>query len=355
VISVAATTTSDTKAGFSTFGETVDISAPGTSIYTTDVQNQYGTTQGTSFSCPIVAGAAALLRAHYPDFDQAQIAHLLYRGADDIYFNNPNFIGQLGAGRLNIVNSLTTQSSALQVSTLEAKDAEGRIPTAGEEGILVMEVINQLFPSNENAQLTIYPLDSGVVLSQQEFTLGVIQQKETKVFDPLATFIVPDTIGLFSSLSFAVTITDTAFNYRDSSVFEVVVNPAETPLKALPYLLSDGGDFETNPDDFIAYRLLGDLNLWERGAPTNTLRTVNSGTNVWKTDLDADLVKEDYNCALQTPTYDFSDVSKEYVLSFYKSMESEFCNAPAAVMMEYTIDGQNWKRLGAFGDVKGTN
>ena len=36
-------------------------------------------------------------------------------------------------------------------------------------------------------------------------------------------------------------------------------------------------------------------------------------------------------------------------------MESEFCNAPSAVQLQYTTDGVNWFRLGSSDDVVGTN
>ena len=66
-VAVAATNDSDFKAGFSTYGTWVDISAPGVAIWTTsmtplqngDVTHTYTSIQGTSFSSPIVAGAMA--------------------------------------------------------------------------------------------------------------------------------------------------------------------------------------------------------------------------------------------------------------------------------------------------------
>ncbi|MCX7858362.1 MAG: S8 family serine peptidase, partial [Deltaproteobacteria bacterium] len=56
VIAVGGTAKDDTKASFSSYGDWVDISAPAVSIYTTSKSGGYGSSNGTSFASPIVAG-----------------------------------------------------------------------------------------------------------------------------------------------------------------------------------------------------------------------------------------------------------------------------------------------------------
>lgn len=62
VLSVAATTQSDGRAGFSNYGTWVDVAAPGVNLSTVSGSNGYTTGfAGTSGACPHVAGLAALL------------------------------------------------------------------------------------------------------------------------------------------------------------------------------------------------------------------------------------------------------------------------------------------------------
>src|SRR6185437_470444 len=53
LVSVSATTSSDTLASWSSYGPYVDVSAPGVSIWTTTMGGGYGAVSGTSFSSPL--------------------------------------------------------------------------------------------------------------------------------------------------------------------------------------------------------------------------------------------------------------------------------------------------------------
>jgi len=60
VLNVGATNSSDQKAGFSNFGATVSVAAPGEGIFST-FPGSYGYADGTSMSSPMVAGLASLV------------------------------------------------------------------------------------------------------------------------------------------------------------------------------------------------------------------------------------------------------------------------------------------------------
>ena len=81
---VSATDSSNSVASFSTYGGFITLAAPGVGIYTTARGGGYGSVSGTSFSSPIVAGAAALVLSRRPDFSPSQVDSTLKSTATDL-------------------------------------------------------------------------------------------------------------------------------------------------------------------------------------------------------------------------------------------------------------------------------
>ncbi len=108
-ISVAATDINDEKWSGSSYGITIDVSAPGSGVLTTWPNSQYQPAWGTSFAAPIVSGAAAILRSHFPDYDALQIGAQLKVTTDNIDHleGNTPYAGLLGTGRINLYRALT--------------------------------------------------------------------------------------------------------------------------------------------------------------------------------------------------------------------------------------------------------
>ncbi len=111
VVSVASTGPSDAKSSFSNYGSWVEISAPGSSIYTTTYvastgAHTYSSVSGTSFASPITCGAAALILSANPGYSAGQLRGALAASADNIDAANPGYIGQLGVGRVNLLRAL---------------------------------------------------------------------------------------------------------------------------------------------------------------------------------------------------------------------------------------------------------
>ena len=87
VVAVGATDPAGDLVSFSNFGSWVDLVAPGTDIISTRLAagptEDYGIGDGTSFSAPIVAGVALLVKARNPTWTPAQIAARLRSSASD--------------------------------------------------------------------------------------------------------------------------------------------------------------------------------------------------------------------------------------------------------------------------------
>lgn len=108
-ITVGATDQSDNRCPFSNYGPQIDLVAPGTNIYTVQMNGGLGLWWGTSFSTPLVAGVSALLVGLRPELTPEQIRTLLCAGADDLVGatgDTPGFDYYYGWGRLNAWNSI---------------------------------------------------------------------------------------------------------------------------------------------------------------------------------------------------------------------------------------------------------
>ena len=82
IIAVAAIQSDGAKASFSNYGQaSVDIGAPGSGIYSTLPNGNYGFLNGTSMASPHVAGAAALAWAAHPDWTYTQVRDLILDSA----------------------------------------------------------------------------------------------------------------------------------------------------------------------------------------------------------------------------------------------------------------------------------
>jgi subtilisin family serine protease len=104
IIAVAATDHNDNLANFSNYGETtVDLGAPGVSVYSTLPGNNYGFLSGTSMATPHVSGVAALLLSQYPDLTAAEVKETLLGTVDPIAALEGITVT---GGRLNAYNAL---------------------------------------------------------------------------------------------------------------------------------------------------------------------------------------------------------------------------------------------------------
>lgn len=111
VLSVAATDHNDQIASFSNYGTWVDISAPGDNVFSTFLNNTYEYLSGTSMACPHVSGAAALIVSRFPGITPDGVWQRLTTFADNIDAQNPSYLGMMGSGRLNALNSLQEEDS----------------------------------------------------------------------------------------------------------------------------------------------------------------------------------------------------------------------------------------------------
>ncbi|HQR09412.1 MAG TPA: S8 family peptidase, partial [Gemmatales bacterium] len=98
VVTVAALDSNNNLAGWSNYGQTVDIAAPGVDIYSTLPGGNYGYMSGTSMATPFVTGAIALVRDAHPTWTAQQVIRQVLSTADTL----PSLTGKINGGRLDV-------------------------------------------------------------------------------------------------------------------------------------------------------------------------------------------------------------------------------------------------------------
>lgn len=170
VISVAATEQNDQKASFSNYGTSIDICAPGVSIMSTTPNNTYYSYSGTSMSCPIAAGLAALIWSAKPEWTNAEVMNQIFTTCVDIDPLNPGYAGLLGWGRIDAGAALSTLFPNLSYTEQEFDDSAGNGDGRPDPGESVDFLITL-----ENSSRTVEAVDVAVTLECDDPDITITQ------------------------------------------------------------------------------------------------------------------------------------------------------------------------------------
>jgi subtilisin family serine protease len=127
VLAVGASDRSGKHASFSVSSKYVQICAPGDKIEAAKPKDRYAIGRGTSESTAIVSGAAALVRAKFPELPASEVIHRLTATATDI--GKPGRDNECGYGLLNIVKALTADVPPLTGTAPPTAPAPTESPT----------------------------------------------------------------------------------------------------------------------------------------------------------------------------------------------------------------------------------
>ncbi|MFD0520298.1 type VII secretion-associated serine protease mycosin [Paractinoplanes durhamensis] len=136
-------------ASISITGPHVDLVAPGDQIMSTSIFDRgYEVSGGTSDATAMVSGAAALLRAKYPDMSAAEVVHRLTATADDA--GPAGRDDTYGNGLLDVVKALTADVAPLPAagaSAAPSDDAAQAAPPAASDSDDLPEPVGVLVPA----------------------------------------------------------------------------------------------------------------------------------------------------------------------------------------------------------------
>lgn len=125
---VGATDSADRLASFSSYGNYVDVTAPGVSTYLTRRGGGYGYASGTSFSSPITMGVYALMMQANPALTPSQLDEILFSTAIDLgtagwdkYFGH----GRIDAAAAVLAATSTSSSDSVKPSVAITSPAAG--------------------------------------------------------------------------------------------------------------------------------------------------------------------------------------------------------------------------------------
>lgn len=195
VISVAASTDSDTKPSWSNFGKSrVSLAAPGENIYSTLPPAKYGNLSGTSMATPLVSGLAALMLSKDPNLNPLEVKALLQASGKKVEIetacncrvDSASVLGRIKERELTVVPQAATlePSSQLQLAVWGGKGpykytvSSDSVASVDEKGLLTAKAEGEVnvtvmdSSSKENQSLTILVKKPGSEETGQECPLG---------------------------------------------------------------------------------------------------------------------------------------------------------------------------------------
>lgn len=248
VLAVSAVNKNDVKGPSQTYNYQIDLTAPGIDVFTTSNNgtNTYTAVGGSSFASPIVAGAAGLLRQHFPDYTARQIAERLRVTADNHYGagTNQTFLEKLGYGRVNVYRALTTPAPKSVRNTQNTVDYQRAF--AGKTMSISGTFQNVLAPT-QNVSVTLSSASPYVSITQGTYVAGAMATltSQTNLQLPFQVLIRED-IPFNQPVVFRYGFSDGA--YTDYQYFTLLLNPSYLTLTIndLDATVASNGNFGYN-------------------------------------------------------------------------------------------------------------
>jgi serine protease len=227
VLSVAATTSSNKRAGFSNYNFNVSVCAPGNSIYSTWAISggSYTNLSGTSMASPCAAGVCAIIRSYFPSYNAYQTLARIKQTTLNIYTipANAPYVGKLGTGLVNMYAALTNPGGPwVEDTARQISDHNDEAFNVGDTLRIGATYLNTMSPTT-HLTATLSSTSPYVQIQMPTVSLGVIGTMATG--NNYANPFMAKLIGsppINQQVDFTITYNDT--NYVATQSFSVFVN-----------------------------------------------------------------------------------------------------------------------------------
>ena len=149
LISVSATNSSDATTSWSSYGNFIDVAAPGASIVTTKMNNAIGSWNGTSFSSPATAGVVALIMSANPHLTPSEVESILKSSALDL--GATGWDNKFGHGR---VDAAAAVQLALATASPPVDETAPKVGFSLANGSLVADLTTILVNATDDTQVS---------------------------------------------------------------------------------------------------------------------------------------------------------------------------------------------------------
>lgn len=226
ILSVGSLNEQNVKSGPFTYSHQIDVGAPGEGIVTLWSANDSSIIRsgGSSLACPIVAGAAALVRRKFPTYTAEQVIEQIRSNADASIYSlpgNANYQDLIGKGLLDIAKALTNTSSK-SVRFTRVQTNPGSQFLAGDTVELIVDFRNYLAPL-ANLNVTVSSASPNVTVLQSSYAAGAMATLATKTNSVPFRFKIAPNAPLNEPLNLKFTFTDGT--YSDFQYYEAILNP----------------------------------------------------------------------------------------------------------------------------------
>lgn len=223
-----------TDPGFgTTYHHLIDVCAPSRSVLTTATHNSLFSATGTSLGAPIACAVGGLVKAHFPNYTNAQVAQRVRATAwRDIYLNNGGiYLEKMGRGEVDAYAALTMTTPSVRIVDWEFDDHDDGAIQVNDTIDVRVRFMNYLDPVND-VTVTLTTPHWG----QFEIIHGTVSLGDMATLDTASTWLAPFKVrirpgaspGFLGDLRFEYT----APGYDDVEYIQMRVQPTYVHLDA---------------------------------------------------------------------------------------------------------------------------